>query len=54
MYITAKIPASVAEFSMPEGFLLPGKEYTLSIGTVSEDGNMSFVETAFTTAGEGE
>lgn len=52
--VTAKIPASLAEFSVPEGFLLPGTEYILAIGTVSEDGNMSFVETAFTTAGEEE
>jgi hypothetical protein len=50
--VTAKIPGSLAEFRAPEGFLLPGKEYTLGIGTVSEDGNISFVETAFTTAGE--
>lgn len=52
--VTAKIPSSLAEFRAPEGFLLPGKEYTLGIGTVSEDGNISFVETAFTTAGEEE
>lgn len=52
--VTAKIPGTAAAFSVPEGFLLPGKEYVLSIGTVTKDGNMSFVETAFTTAGEEE
>lgn len=52
--VAAKISGSVAEFPVPEGFLLPGKEYTLGIGTVSEEGNISFVETTFTTATEEE
>jgi hypothetical protein len=29
---------------------MPGTEYTLGIGTVSKDGNVSFIETSFTTA----
>ncbi|MGH7538487.1 MAG: hypothetical protein ACREMF_07635 [Gemmatimonadales bacterium] len=48
--ITARLPATAASFAVPNGFLVPGKEYTLGIGTVTRDGNMSFVETAFTTA----
>ena len=47
-----KLPGSVTEFSVPEGFLHSGLEYTLAIGTVAKDGNSSFVETSFTTAGE--
>ena len=47
--ITAKLPASVTRFAMPDGFLLPGTEYKLSIGTVTDEGNTSFVETSFTT-----
>lgn len=50
--ITAKLPASVSSFAVPEGFLRPGIEYQLSIGTVTDDGNISFVETTFATIGE--
>jgi hypothetical protein len=32
--------------------LVPGTEYKLEIGTVSREGNRSFVETSFTTAGK--
>ena len=45
-----KLLGSVTEFSVPEGFLQSGSEYTLSIGTVAYNGNSSFVETSFTTA----
>jgi len=47
-----KLPGSVNKFPIPDGFLRRGEEYTLSIGTVSEVGNISVVETTFTTAGE--
>jgi hypothetical protein len=52
MSLTATLPASDASFSVPNGLLRPGTEYQLGIGTVSEDGNMSVVETHFTTAAE--
>jgi len=47
--LTARLPSSVAQFSVPDGFLLPGTEYQLGIGTVTNEGNISFVETSFTT-----
>jgi len=50
--LTAKLPGSVATFGVPDGFLLPGTEYQLGIGTVTDEGNISFVETTFTTAGK--
>jgi len=50
--ITAKLPGSVATFAVPDGFLLPGTEYQLGIGSVTNEGNISFVETTFTTAGK--
>lgn len=50
--LTARLPGSVAAFAVPNGFLLPGTEYQLGIGTVSGEGNISFVETTFTTAGK--
>jgi hypothetical protein len=49
--IEARIPASTPRFAAPDGFLRPGTEYQLGIGTVSDKGNISFVETTFTTAG---
>jgi hypothetical protein len=48
--LEATLPASAATFSVPDGFLLPGTEYKLAIGTVSAEGNISFVETTFRTA----
>lgn len=50
--ITARIPATRAQFAVPNGFLRPGTEYQLGIGTVTADGNASYVETTITTAGK--
>jgi hypothetical protein len=47
--VTARVLPSVTSFVVPDGFLVPGKEYQLGIGTVSDSGNISFVETSFTT-----
>jgi hypothetical protein len=49
---TARLPGTVPKFAVPDGFLLPDTQYTLGIGTVTEEGNTSFVETWFTTAGK--
>ncbi len=54
LYVSAKLPGSATTFSVPNGFLLPGIEYKIAIGTVTEEGNASFLETTFTTAGKGE
>jgi hypothetical protein len=48
--ILVQLPGTENNFSVPDGFLKPDEEYILSIGTVSEDGNISVVETSFTTA----
>lgn len=50
--IVAKLPKSVSTFTVPDSILLPGKVYHLSIGTVTDAGNISFVETSFATAGK--
>jgi hypothetical protein len=47
--IEARLPASAATFSIPDGFLRPNTEYKLAIGTVSAEGNISFAETTFAT-----
>ena len=51
--LTSTLPGSASTFAVPDDFLRPGTEYQLAIGTVSSQGNISFVETTFTTAGEG-
>lgn len=50
VHLTARLPASVTAFAVPDGFLLPGTTYQLGIGTVTAEGNASFVETTMTTA----
>src|SRR2546430_10108550 len=50
--LTVQVPGTVSTFVVPDGFLMPGTEYGVAIGTVSEKGNISFVETTFTTGGE--
>jgi hypothetical protein len=48
--ITAKFGGNKTSFPLPDGILESGKEYTIGIGAVSENGNMSVVETSFTTS----
>jgi len=47
--LTAMLPASSTSFAVPDGFLTPGKKYKLAIGAVTREGNITFVETTFTT-----
>ena len=47
--IETTLPGGSTSFDVPDGFLAPGTEYELAIGTVSAAGNISFVETSFTT-----
>ncbi len=49
MKIKAQLPKSTDVFPV-RGVLLPGVEYDLSIGTVSPQGNISIVETTFSTS----
>ena len=48
--IRVSLPGNATLFTVPDGFLQPGTEYKLAIGSVAKDGNSSFIETAFTTA----
>lgn len=48
--VKANLPGSATSFTVSDGFLSPGLEYKLAIGTVAKDGNRSFTEMAFTTA----
>jgi hypothetical protein len=47
--ITARLPGSSTSFSVPNDFLVPGTEYEMELGTVADEGNITFVETSFTT-----
>jgi hypothetical protein len=47
--LTAKLPGAATAFSVPQGFLRPGTEYDLGLGAVAEGGNISYIETSFTT-----
>ena len=49
--VSAKLPGSATSFAVPDGFLAPGMEYVLSIGTMTSEGNTTYVESTFTTAG---
>lgn len=48
--ITAELPSTVTKFILPEGVLKAGFEYALSMGTIANNNNRSFIETTFTTA----
>lgn len=49
MNLEIKQNQSSTSLKIPNGFLQPGTNYALSIGTVTKDGNTSFVETNFKT-----
>ena len=48
--IEARLPGSTSTFAVPEGFLQAGKSYQLGVGSFTDKGNASFLETTFTTA----
>lgn len=52
VYIKAQLPGSSTTFAVPDGYLHPDTEYKLAIGSVSDGGNSSYVETSFTTGKE--
>ncbi len=48
--LKVSLSGSTSVFAVPDGFLQPGVDYKLAVGTVAKDGNSSFIETGFTTA----
>jgi hypothetical protein len=50
--LTIALPADTTSFDVPPAFLAPGAEMQVGIGTIAENGNIVFVEIAFTTAEE--
>jgi hypothetical protein len=51
--VTARIPGTASSFVVPDGFLTPGVDYKMGIGTVFKNGNTSYVEAEFRTADAG-
>jgi len=49
--VKARLPGSATMFSVPDGFLRSATEYKVAVGTVAQDGNASYVEAPFKTAG---
>lgn len=47
--VTARLPGSSTSFVPPKGFLAAGAKYKVAVGTVGLEGNISFVETRFST-----
>jgi len=47
--VAARLPGSSTSFAVPDGFLATGRKYKLAVGTVGREGNISFVESTFTT-----
>lgn len=48
--LTVSLPASATSFSPPAGWLVPGEETVVGIGSLGENGNRTFVEVVFNTA----
>ena len=48
--VNARVPGSSSSFVVPDGFLAPGTEYTIGIGTVLKSGNATYTEASFKTA----
>ena len=48
--LKVSLSGGTSVFAVPDGFLQPGVDYKLAVGTVAKDGNSSFIETGFTTA----
>ena len=47
VHLTVKLPGSASAFVVPAGILMPGKQYELSLGTLTGKGNITFVESKF-------
>lgn len=47
--LKADLNSGVTSFTVSDGFLVPGLEYKLALGTIGKDGNRSFTERAFLT-----
>jgi hypothetical protein len=49
VHFMVRVPASSTSFALPDGFLSRDTKYKMAIGTVTREGNISFVESTFGT-----
>jgi hypothetical protein len=47
--LSAELPGDATSFDVPAAFMLPGSEYQVGIAAVGENGNITVVESIFTT-----
>jgi hypothetical protein len=47
--LSVELPANATSFDVPAAFMLPGSQYQVGIAAVGENGNITVVETIFTT-----
>jgi hypothetical protein len=47
--MTAELPADATSFDVPASFIQPGGEYQIGVATVGTNGNITVVESTFTT-----
>jgi hypothetical protein len=47
--LSINVPAGTTSFEVPTSLLIPGSDYQVGVATVGENGNIVFVETAFST-----
>ena len=48
--MTVELPADATSFDVPASFIRPGGEYQIGVATVGMNGNITVVESTFTTA----
>ncbi|HEU4531987.1 MAG TPA: hypothetical protein VFR59_12415 [Steroidobacteraceae bacterium] len=48
--LTVNVPASVTSFAVPPALLVPGADYQVGIATIARNGNVTFVESQFSTS----
>lgn len=49
--IKVRLAGNATSFAVPEGFLQAGQNYKIEVGTMSKEGNASYIESSFTTKG---
>jgi hypothetical protein len=49
--ITARLPGTATNFEIPAGLLAPGTEYEVGVASITDEGNVAFAESSFTTRG---
>ena len=49
--IKVRLAGNATSFAVPEGFLQAGQNYKIEVGTMSKEGNASYIESSFSKNG---